>query len=306
MSTHRARSLSLTLGSALLACGLVSAIGAQEKVSRGRAVDRDVSLRIFNLAGSVRVVGWARDSIAVTGSVAAGDRFMMGGTPSGMKLGVESPPATSTGGRSDLQVHVPVGSRVWVKGGATTIVVEGVTGGLDLASVEGSVDVTGSPRELRIETMSGHVTIDGSPAWVRAKTATGRLTMRGGSDDAELSTVSGALAVEGGRFGRGSFQSVSGDVAFGGRPDEAGSLAFDSHGGTIELRLPRDAGAEFDLRSLRGTIADELFGRRAAPGRQGRGQQLAFVHRGGGTSIVATTFRGRILLRGLPLPAAAK
>lgn len=306
MVTARAQSRSLPLGVALLVLTVASTIGAQEKVNRGRAVDREVSLRIFNLAGSVRVVGWARDSVAVTGTVAVGDRFMMGGTASGMKLGVESPPATSTGGRSELQVYVPADSRVWVKGGATTIVVAGVTGGLDLASVEGSVEVTGSPRELRVETMSGQVTIDGSPAWVRAKTATGRLTMRGGSDDAGLSTVSGALTVEGGRFGRGSFQSVSGDVSFGGRPDEMGSLAFDSHGGRIELRLPRDAGAEFDLRSLRGTIEDELFGRRPAPGRQGRGQQLGFVHRGGGTSIVATTFRGRILLRALPVPAAAR
>lgn len=303
-SRRRLRARPLTL--ALVALAFATPLEAQTKVAQGRAVDRDVSLRIFNLAGSVRVVGWARDSIAVVGSVAAGDRFMMGGTPSGMKLGIETPPASTTGGRAHLEVRVPAGSRVWVKGGATTIAVEGVSGGLDLASVEGAVQVAGSPRELRVETMSGDITIDGSPVWIRAKTATGRLTMRGGSDDAELSTVSGALAVDGGRFGRGSFQSVSGDVTFAGRPDESSALAFDSHGGTIELRLPRDTGADFDLRSLRGTIADEIFGRQPVPGRQGRGQLLAFAFRGGGASIVATTFRGHIVLRALPLPAAAK
>ena len=40
--------------------------GAQQRIDRRLAVDPHASIRIFNLAGSTRVTGWDRDSIAVT------------------------------------------------------------------------------------------------------------------------------------------------------------------------------------------------------------------------------------------------
>ena len=77
--------------------------------------------------------------------------------------------------------------------------------------------------------MDGDVEIDGSPAWLRAKSATGRITLRGAPEDVGLSTVSGAIVVDApaGSVGiaRGRFESVTGDVRFGGAVARGGALA---------------------------------------------------------------------------------
>ena len=62
---------------------------SQPALNRGMKLDANGAVRIYNLAGSVTVHGWNRDSVAVRGSVGKGNVFHMGGDHSGMKMFVE-------------------------------------------------------------------------------------------------------------------------------------------------------------------------------------------------------------------------
>lgn len=274
---------------------------AQQKVNQRFAVTPTASIRFFGDVGSLRIIGWDRDSVVVTGTLPAGARLdaSRGGDaerPSpGMKIYVEVPRSPAPDAK--LELRVPSRARVWSKSGSADVEVTGLTGGLDLNIVGGSARIACSPAELQVESMDGSVTIEGSPAWLRAKTATGDIVLRGGSEDAGVSTVSGAVRVGEGRFERGKFTSVTGPIVFAGDLARGATLDFDTHGGPIELRLAPRLDAEFDLATVTGSIENTLTARRPIAGREGRGMELGFTGGTGRARILVRSFKGNIYLR---------
>jgi hypothetical protein len=287
------------LWSALAAVLAVPTLAAQRSVDIRRAVTPTASVRITGAFAELRIRGWTKDSVVITGTIPVDARFGGGfmsptaaGSP-GAKFYLETSSGIPAG---KLELRVPVSARVWAKSGSATIDVEGVTGGLDLNIIGGSVHVAGNPHELTVESMDGAVSVDGSPSWVRLKTATGDIVFNGGSEDAGLATVSGTIRVPAGRFDRARIQSVTGAVDFAGDVARGGSLDIDTHGGAIDLRLPRTIAADFDIATVAGTVENALTKRAALPGREGRGQEIGFTTGGGGARIYVRSFKANIRL----------
>ena len=300
--TTRTPPFARTLAAVALAAALLAPAdaAAQSRTSRrAYPLDPDGSVRVYLLGGDVRVVGGAWDSVVVVATVPAGQALHGGGGARGVKVGVWDEGATGPVAPSRLELRVPARSRVWVKVGQSADVdASGITGGLDVNIVAGRVRVRGAPRELNVEAMDGSVEITGAPPWLRAKTASGAITLVGGGEDVALTSVSGAVRVGGGRVTRGRFESVTGDVRFDGTADPAGALTFDTHSGTTELRLPRDASAEIEVTTILGTIVNALSDARPVAGRERRGRALSFaVGDAPGAAITVRSFKGRVLLR---------
>lgn len=272
-----------------------SAGEAQSKVSRGLALNGDGAIRIYNLVGSVRVIGWKRDSVAVRGSLGKGSVLHMGGGPTGVKMFVEGVDERNPA-PADIEVSVPAGSKVWVKTATASIDVSGVTGSLDLYVVSGNIRVTGNAADVNAEAIDGSITIVGSPAWVRAKSASGNVTLDGSSPDVTLSTVSGRIDVAGTRYERAKFESVTGSVRFAGSFARGGMVAFDTHSGSIEVGVPRGSPADFDVVSIAGRITNRLTSSRAVAGRYGRGAELKTSSGDGGVRVTVRSFKGAVVL----------
>jgi hypothetical protein len=272
---------------------------AQQKVDVRRAVTRDVYVRLNGAFSSLRVTGWQKDSLVMTGSLPKESRFepAMGGTGgapvTGVKFYIEGS-ATSTSFGS-LELFVPVGATVWAKSGSATIDVTGITGGLDLNIVGGSITVSGNPRELNIESMDGNVSVTGAPTWMRAKTATGDVTLRGSCTDLGVTTVSGTVTVRDGSFERTRIETVTGNVTFGAGVSRAGSLLIDSHSGTIELQIGK-ASLDIDATTITGSITNSVTTRRPTPGREGRGEELTLSLGIGDARATLRSFKGNIRL----------
>ena len=220
------------------------------KVTRGWPLDRDGLVKIFNAVGSVQVIGWDRDSIALSGSVTKGARLFGGGNRRGVKMGIEGDQGIASP-RAEFVLHVPAGAVVWVRGAATDISVEGLTGGVDCGSVSGAVRIFGDPRDLIAESMEGTVEIVGSPTVLRAKTASGALSWTGRSGDATLGSVTGAIETLRGPMGRVRIETISGTVRLGGSLASDAAVVIESHSGDVELRLPPKAPARLELDAAR-------------------------------------------------------
>lgn len=280
---------------------LAAPLHAQRKVYAGYATTPDVSVRLFASVGSVQVVGWDRDSVTVSGSVASGSQVSLG-TPSaavtsGLKLFVEA--ATEQSGREgSLTLRVPRGARVWLKTGSADVTVTDVTGGLDLNVVGGSITVHGSPRELRAESMDGGVTIDGSPSWLRVKTATGDIALQGG-EDIGASTISGTIDARGGQTERVKLESTTGAIRFALALARGASVDVDTHSGAIDVQLSRKSYAEIDAATVTGVIENSWSKVQPVPGREGRGMTLSSEGGKLGARVVLRSFKGRITLRGM-------
>ncbi len=280
---------------AALLFGAASA-GAQAKVEKGMKLEKTASFRIYSLAGTVRIIGWNRDSLHVRGSIARGDEFHMGGSPSGAKMFVENADERNPG-EAVIEVFAPVRSRIWVKTATGSVTVSDFLGGLDIYTVSGAINVTGSPDDMNAEAIDGNIRISGSPRFVRAKSASGRVEFNGNCDDATLSTVSGGVTVERGVFERARFESVTGPIRFAGAISSGGSAVFDTHSGITDIAMAKNADVDISLVTIAGKISNALTSSRPIPGRYGRGGELTTTSGDGGAQLVAKSFKGNITLK---------
>ena len=278
-------------------------LAAQETVTRVVPADPDVSIRIFNLAGSTHISGWDGDSVRVRATVPRGaGRFFIGGAHAGIKLGVESEERLDAPG-AQLEIQVPRRARVWVKAAAARITVEGVTGELDLASVSGDIQVSGAPRVVTAESMDGTVDVQGDAAITRAKTADGPIRLSGPGGDLTVSSVSGAIQLRASRdVISARIESVTGRVTFEGPVSEEGNLDIQTHEAPITLALPGNQGATLDIAAFSGKVVNGFPDARRATA---AGQPVRYTLRGGGAHITVRSLKGGVTIRRLERQAGS-
>jgi hypothetical protein len=291
----------ICVGLALIIAPLASSSG-QQKVDIHRAASPTVSVRLGGAISSVKVTAWASDSIALTGTLGSGSKMdggpsNVGGPVQGMKFFVDAPDESAMRGNR-LELKVPRNARVWIKAGSADIDVQGVGGGLDLNIVGGSVRVQGKPRELIVESMDGSVTFTGFADYAKVKTATGNIVLQGGGEDLTFTTVSGSIQAENGErsLRRARFESVTGPIVFVGVLEREADMRFDTHSGSIELRLPAKGSIEVDAATVTGAIENTWTGRRPVAGREGRGMELGTSSGMGGARVLVRSFKGNIRL----------
>ncbi len=282
---------------ALALCGAATPLLAQA-VDRSLPARPDASIRVHALAGRIRITGWDRDTVAVTGTVPpAAGRFFMGGGERGVKLGVDGDGPATPGVL--LDIRVPARAIVWVKTATGDIEVSRVTGSLDLYTVSGRVRVEGERvRQVYAESMEGNLEIQAeSVTLVRLKTASGAVVVRSAVEDLVVSNVSGVTEVSGSRFGRGRLDTVTGAIAFQGSLDRGGGYLFESHSGPVEIRVPQGTDAEWDVTSIAGTIRNGLTAQRPQASSTTKSSELHIVTGVGGAGVTVRTFRGNVTLQ---------
>lgn len=278
----------------LTAC-LTSVAAAQRVINRGAPLAPDGAIRITNLAGIVRLHGWDRDSIAVTGDVGRGSKgFYMGGDRTAVKLGVDIPNDDAAAAEpSTVEVWVPMGSRVRVKSTRGSIIVDGVTGALDLGSTSGDIRVTGVPRELTAETMDGDLELEGAIVWLRARSAGGDITIRGGAEDLVSASVSGAVTVTGGPVRAARLETMTGKIVFEASIARGAVLDLGTHSGAVRVLLPKGSTPTVEATTVAAPIDNNLTPQRATI--RGDGRELA-LSLGGDARLTVRSFKGAIAL----------
>jgi hypothetical protein len=285
---------SLALCSISLAATFADSVSAQTSVERRIALNPGASIKGFVPAGSVRVIGWDRDSLVITGTVSSGDQFYFGGGRSGVKFGIE---ARSPGGESRpsrLVIHLPRSSPLSMKGVSANLQAVDASGWF--YTVGGNIDIAGRVGEVEAEAMDGNVSVSATARWIRARTASGTLRLTGAIEDAAASSITGPLFVSSSGIVRGQFGSVTGDIVFTAPLGERGIFSFDDHSGSVELRLAPSAAGTFSVTTISGVIENEVIAARPAAGQTGRGQTIAFRLGDGGAHVTIRTFKGTVRL----------
>jgi DUF4097 and DUF4098 domain-containing protein YvlB len=271
------------------------ALAAQ--VDERRPATPDGLVEIENPAGSVRVIGWSKAEVAVTGSLGRRASLSLTGDPQRTRVEVEvdgNPHST----RSDIEVHVPAGSRVSVESFASSITVAEVTGPVTAETVNGSVSVAGSVKEVSAESVNGAVEVSGSPTRVHVGTVNGALTVRGARGELEASTVNGEVRiVGGGPFTRAQLESVSGAISFEGALSAHADLRAQTVSGAVELLLPASVAANFTVSTFSGDIETDFGAAVYRSGRHTPQKELTFSTGGGGAKVAIETLSGGISLR---------
>lgn len=290
----------------LLLIVVTGSAAAQQRVDEKRAASHDGTVKISSTAGSIRVVGWDRDTVAITGTLGAeiahldfriderATRIYV--VPNRTVFDAADTDALVLLG-SDLEIRVPRRSYVAVRTVSATIDVVDMSGGVDLVSEGGDIRVTAGsqrrgarrieywPLSIYAESAGGDIDIDARTKIVRAKSVNGSVTVRRGHGFVEISTVSGDARLSGEGISRGGISTVSGDIWFEGDFERGAlSFSFQTHSGSIELRLPSHIAAFFDLSTVSGRIENEFAPASASSFSTGRG----------GARVKVTSFKGGI------------
>ena len=119
-------------------------------------------VEVSNVAGTVRVEGWDRDQVRVTGELGRGaERLEFRAEDRHTLVKVIYPKSSRSSGGTDLVIRMPVASRLSVNAVSADIRVAGVEGAQRLQSVSGNIDTESRGQDVRVETVSGDLTLRG-------------------------------------------------------------------------------------------------------------------------------------------------
>jgi DUF4097 and DUF4098 domain-containing protein YvlB len=272
-------------------------VTAQQKLDETRPASKDGVVEVHNVSGSVRVTGWDRDEVAVTGTLGRGsERLEFTGSGARTEVRVVLPHFAQHVDGSDLELKVPAGSRLEVNTVSADIGVDGVAGPVRLESVRGRVTVGGAPREFEAKTVSGDIEVAAASAPGRASSVSGKVALKGVGESVEADSVSGAVTVTGDAVTRAQLQTTSGDIRFDAGLAAGGRLDAKTVSGSVGLRLPAATAAEFDVTTFSGNITNEFGPQAKRTSEYGPGKELSFST-GTGAKVVAKTFSGDVRLQ---------
>jgi DUF4097 and DUF4098 domain-containing protein YvlB len=270
---------------------------AQQNVDQRRPAAANGLVEIENPSGSVRVTGWNRPEVAVTGSLGPGAvGLSVTGEHNRTRIEVETE-GNPHGVSSNLEIKVPEGSRLEIESFQGVIAVADVKGSVHAENVSGNVTVSGGAREVHAETVNGSVEVSGPSRRVNAESVNGPVTVTGASGEIDASTVNGQIVVQGGPFTRGHLETVNGGIRLEGELSPQAVLDLESVSGAVELSLPAGVAAAFSVSTFSGTIENELGPPADRTGELTPEKELRFTTGAGGATVTIHTLSGSIHLR---------
>jgi DUF4097 and DUF4098 domain-containing protein YvlB len=182
-------------------CLLLLALPAlAETVDRTVDVSPAPRVSIENLTGSVKITGWERSQVRVTGTLGE-DVEELEIDHDENEVHIEVEVDEDDMGRnqkieSHLEISVPWSADLEVETLTASIEVSDVAGELELASTSADITVTGAPSAVEAESVSGSITVSGQGTLVEVESVSGDVTVRGAGEMIEACTVSGDIDVE--------------------------------------------------------------------------------------------------------------
>lgn len=276
---------------------LATTLGAQTTIDQHRPAAPDGAIDIENMAGSIKVTGWDKPEIVVSGrlgSRASGLQFS--GGPNRTRIEVETE-GNPHGVHSDLDIKVPAGSRLRIEGFEASITVIGVTGSVEAETVNGSISLSGGVKDVDLQAVNGAVEVAKASGRIKAESVNGSVTVRDSSGQLEASTVNGALVVTGGTWEQVRIETVSGSLRFEGSLTRRSTLEAETVSGSAEFAFPADLGIDFQVSTFSGDVDNELGPAATKQGRFSPEKELSFSVAGGGAKVTVQTLSGGIRLR---------
>ena len=285
----------LTIAALVLTLGGGTALAEREVSETGPASAKGV-VYVENLAGSIKIKGWDRNEIEVTGTLdekAKELNFETGKKKSIIEVVYPRKMKNSDEG-SHLVIMVPRGSSLNIEGVSSDIEISGVVGDVEVEAVSGEVEIVGPCRTTDVDVISGNVTVTDPGHSVEIECISGRVEATGGEADVDVEVISGSVYLDFDMFLNLDVESVSGSIQVSGDLSSSGSFNLDVHSGTITLRVPDDVSAYFETNSFSGDIETDFGYEGSRTSKYLPGHELEFSLGDGGADVEINTFSGDI------------
>lgn len=298
-----ALALSLTVA-AVLTASAGHAHAAARPIDQTVAVDADARIDVSNIKGSVTVVVWDRDEVAISGTLGDGSKGLtVEGGGSHLTVRVEPPEksgwfswgADSRMGETTLRLSVPRRAELEIEVVSASVDVDGTAGRrLSVESVSGALRLAGQPGECDLSSVSGRIEVGGCRERLDVESVSGNVRVRESGGELEFETVSGDIDVETVRYRKLSAGTVSGTIAIRGELDPDGRVEIESMSGDVALQIGADASVDLHAETFSGRIRSD-FGTVKSED-HGPGRSLDTKIGSGGARVRIETFSGGIAI----------
>jgi uncharacterized protein YdeI (BOF family) len=291
----------------------------RKSVNETKQVSPDGFVSIHVTRGDLNVAGWDRDVIEITGLLDEQTRefiFEVDGDQTEIRVRLPGHlSGWSSNSGSDLRIFVPVGNNVNVRGVSTDVDVRNLHSGLEVNDVSGDMTVSNVDRGADLTTVSGEISLRNATGKIRVRSVSGDIESRnavgpgsyhsvsgsidvnGAGSEIDVETVSGEIDVRATEIMELSGHTVSGDIDITTSLVADGTVDLRTISGTIDLDLPSDTNARFDVMTgSGGTIRNRLTDAKPRVSKYSRDSSLRFTMREGDGEVILSTSSGRIVL----------
>ncbi|HSN70909.1 MAG TPA: DUF4097 family beta strand repeat-containing protein [Steroidobacteraceae bacterium] len=267
----------MTKATLLLAAVLVAPFAhADERVEQRAPADPTGEVTVLNVAGDIRVRGWDRAEVEVTGRLGRGvERLEFSAEGKRTVIRVELPKGDNRDGSASLEIRVPEGSSLSTNTVSADQEIENVRGLQRLQAVSGDVTTEAWSEEVEIRTVSGDVELQGhgQSALATVTTVSGDARLDDVAGEVAINTVTGDFTIDAGVLTRGRMRTTNGDLDLTTTLAADGRLDIETINGDLSIDFEGPLAAEFDIETFNGEI-ENCFGpepvrtSKFAPGRE--------------------------------------
>jgi DUF4097 and DUF4098 domain-containing protein YvlB len=271
---------------------------AAERAEVTRPATREGSIAIHQVSGSLKITGWDKDQLSITGTVDDESKLEVDGDPGDLHIRVKGNRDHGGESHADLVIKLPAKCRLDVSVVSADIDAADLAGRLEAKTVSGAITVRGKLREMSLKSVSGNVKAQGVLEQTHIKTVSGDVTLSDASGELSVKTVSGKVSIAGVSVARSELKSVSGGIEMNADLKGDGTFEMESQSGDFLLTLPATAQATFDISSFSGKIESD-FAHETATKSFGPGSSTHFSTgaSGAGAHVSIKTFSGNVRVR---------
>lgn len=279
-----------------LACGAEVGVAA-ETIQRNVPADARGAVEIVNVAGEVRVQGWERNEVQVSGELGGGvDRLDLRSGARRTSINVVRLPGERKAGATDLVVKVPRDSALSISTVSADQIVSDLRGPQRLQAVSGNIATQQWLEDVEARTISGDVDIrsHGGRGQTVVNTVSGAITLEGAPETVALETVSGDMEISAEKLDRARIRTTNGELRLTAMLAAAARLDTESINGSLHFLLREPVNAEFDVETFNGEIVN-CFGPKPMRTREfAPGNALRFTQGEGDARVRIKTLNGRV------------
>jgi hypothetical protein len=279
-----------------LACGGELGIAA-ETIQRSVPADARGAVEIVNMAGAVRVQGWDRNEVQVSGELGGGvDRLDLQRGDRRTSINVVLPPGEHRVGATNLVVKVPRDSALSISTVSADQTVADLRGPQRLQAVSGNIATEQWLEDVEARTISGDVEIrsHGGRGETIVNTVSGDITLVDAPEQLSLETITGGMTVSADKLDRGRIRTTNGDLRLTAALTATARLDTESINGDLHFLLWEPINAQFDVETFNGDIVN-CFGKK--PMRTSEfapGNELRFTQGEGDARVRIKALNGRV------------
>jgi len=275
-------------------------VTANEKVDKALQVQSDGVVEISNIRGIVKVKGWDKDQVAVTGTLddlAEGITFENKDKVTLIK--VEMPDHNiNHGDGSDLTIQVPYGNQVDFEGISSDLKVKNIKAGIDVRTVSGDIGVEGVEKILNIKTVSGDIQLKKSTGKAKLATVSGDIDGVINCPEVQVSSVSGDVNLKLDEYQNFYASVVSGNITIEGKQLDGGETKLSSVNGDINLLFINKINTRVNVKTGPGGDITNHLSKDKVITEFPNTQRLSITLGDGSGSVKLGTVNGDIKIRG--------